>query len=82
MTDNPAAAPPQRELDVRGLNCPLPILKARKLLQAMRPGDTLRVLATDPRAPSDMQELCLATGWGLLEAYEEAGTFAFLLERR
>jgi tRNA 2-thiouridine synthesizing protein A len=71
-----------RELDARGLNCPLPVLKARKLLKAMRPGERLRVLATDPRAPGDMEELCAASGWGLIEVGEDAGTFAFLLERR
>ena len=92
MTDKPipgaragpdAAGPHDcRELDVRGLNCPLPVLKARKLLKAMQPGQRLRVLATDPRAPADMAELCAATGWGLIESGQEGEAFAFLLERR
>jgi tRNA 2-thiouridine synthesizing protein A len=67
---------------VRGLNCPLPVLKARRLLKAMQPGQRLRVLATDPRAPADMTELCAATGWGLIESRQEGEAFAFLLERR
>ena len=42
-------------LDTRGLSCPLPVLKARKRLQGMAPGDRLRVLASDPKAPADFR---------------------------
>ena len=70
------------ELDVRGLNCPLPVLKARKRLAGLRTGDRLRVLATDPRAPEDIAELCAVAGHRLVEQTESAGVFHFLLERR
>lgn len=47
-----------RTLDARGLGCPLPVLKARKLLRQMEPGEHLTVLATDARSPQDLTELC------------------------
>jgi TusA-related sulfurtransferase len=70
-----------RTLDLRGLKCPLPVLKTRKQLAAMGSGARLQVLATDPRAPADMAELCAATGHRLLEEREQDGVFTFLLER-
>ncbi len=50
------------ELDVRGLLCPLPVLKARKLLKSVPPGGVLRVLATDPGAPKDFEHFATTTG--------------------
>ena len=73
--------PAVKELDVRGLSCPLPVLKARKALAGMARGTRLVVLATDPRAPRDMAELCAATGHRLLEGGEAQGVFRFVLER-
>lgn len=70
-----------KELDVRGLSCPLPVLKTRKALAGMARGSRLVVLATDPRAPRDMAELCAATGHRLVEGSEALGVFRFLLER-
>lgn len=49
-------------LDAKGLNCPLPILRAKKALQAMKPGTTLEVLATDPGAVKDFEAFCRTTG--------------------
>lgn len=49
-------------LDARGLICPLPVLKARKLLKSVAPGGVLRVLATDPGAPKDFEHFCATTG--------------------
>ncbi len=49
-------------LDARGLICPLPVLKARKLLKGLRPGEVLRVLVTDPGAPKDFEHFCATTG--------------------
>ncbi len=72
----------ERELDTRGLSCPLPVLKARKLLRGMPPGERLRVLATDPKAPGDLQELCAATGDRLVEQSEAEGVFRTLIEKR
>ncbi|MDX6749039.1 sulfurtransferase TusA family protein [Geminicoccaceae bacterium 1502E] len=70
-----------RLLDTRGLNCPLPVLKARKVLMGMAPGTRLEVLATDPKAPGDFRELCEAAGHRLLEADEDQGLYRFLIER-
>ncbi len=70
-------------LDARGLSCPLPVLKARKRLQAMAPGARLRVLATDPKAPGDFQLYCQESGHRLLEEREEGGAawYVLLVER-
>jgi len=70
-----------RRLDVRGLNCPLPVLKARKQLAQMAPGERLEVLATDPKAPADFAELCAAQGHRLLASERQEGKFRFLIER-
>jgi len=70
-----------RRLDVRGLNCPLPVLKARKQLAQMAPGERLEVLATDPKAPADIAELCAAQGHRLLASEEREGEYRFLIER-
>jgi tRNA 2-thiouridine synthesizing protein A len=56
------------ELDATGLLCPLPVLKARKRLQAMAGGQVLRVLADDPAAVLDMPHFCAEQGHDLLEA--------------
>jgi tRNA 2-thiouridine synthesizing protein A len=79
--DAQARDPMPEKLDVRGLKCPLPVLKARKRLQGMDKGSRLLVLATDPRAPADMAELCSATGHRLVEQDEVEGVFSFVLER-
>ena len=56
------------ELDARGLNCPLPVLKAQKRLKSMPSGARLRVLATDPKAPGDFAAFCDAQGHQLIES--------------
>jgi tRNA 2-thiouridine synthesizing protein A len=71
----------ERELDTRGLLCPLPVLKARKTLRGMAKGDRLRVLATDPKAPGDLSELCAATGDRLVEQSEAEGIFLAVIEK-
>jgi tRNA 2-thiouridine synthesizing protein A len=71
-----------RLLDARHLACPLPVLKARKLLLGMPRGSRLEVLATDPAARRDFPEFADASGHVLIEADEpEEGLFRFLLER-
>lgn len=70
------------ELDARGLVCPLPVLKARKRLHALAPGQRLVVLATDPRAPADFAHFCEASGHRLVESSETGGVYRFVLERR
>lgn len=69
-------------LDVKGMNCPLPVLKANRTLRGMPPGARLRVLATDRAAVADFQAFCRETGHALLACSEEAGIFSFLIRRR
>jgi tRNA 2-thiouridine synthesizing protein A len=69
-------------LDVKGMKCPLPVLRANRSLRAMAPGDRLRVLATDRAAVADFQAFCRETGHALLACSEEAGTFSFLIRRK
>jgi len=64
-------------LDVRGLMCPLPVLKARKALKRLAPGTTLEVLATDPAAVIDFKHFCETTRFELKGWQEDAGTYAF-----
>jgi tRNA 2-thiouridine synthesizing protein A len=68
------------ELDARGLNCPLPVLKARKRLLAMAPGDRLVVLATDARSPVDLAALCAAMGHRVLASSSKAGVHRVEIE--
>lgn len=68
-------------LDAKGLNCPLPILRAKKALQGMSAGSTLEVLATDPGAVKDFQAFCRTTGNELVESTTEGKIFRFLIRR-
>ena len=68
-------------LDVKGLNCPLPILKAKKALNDMATGATLEVLATDPGAVKDFEAFCRTTGNELVESVEEDKIFRFVIRR-
>ena len=68
-------------LDARGLNCPLPILKAKKALKDVPHGGTLEMLATDPGAVADFQAFCRTTGNELVEHSEEGGVYRFILRR-
>jgi tRNA 2-thiouridine synthesizing protein A len=68
-------------LDVKGLNCPLPILRAKKALKDMPTGATLQVLATDPGAVKDFEAFCRATGNELLESKAEGKIYSFLIKR-
>ena len=71
-----------RELDVKGLNCPLPILRTKKALAAMESGQILHVLATDPGSVKDFIAFARQTGNELIEHKEEAKVFEFLLKRK
>ena len=70
------------ELDARGLNCPLPILKAKKALADMTTGQVLRVIATDPGSVRDFQAFAKQTGNDLLEQSEENREFVFFMRRK
>jgi tRNA 2-thiouridine synthesizing protein A len=71
-----------REVDARGLNCPLPILRTKKALNDMASGQVLRILATDPASVRDFQAFARQTGNQLLHHSEQDGVFAFLLRRK
>ncbi len=68
-------------LDVKGLNCPLPILRAKKALKDVPPGGTLKVLATDPGAVKDFEAFCRTTGNQLIESKVEDKIYSFLIKR-
>jgi TusA-related sulfurtransferase len=72
----------QKELDTRGLNCPLPILKAKKALADMQSGDVLKVVSTDPGSTRDFQAFARQTGNELLEQSSNADEFVHYLRRR
>ncbi len=69
-------------LDVKGMNCPLPVLKANRALRGMASGQRLRVLATDRASVGDFQAFCRETGHALLAWSEESGVFSFVIRRR
>ena len=71
-----------REVDARGLNCPLPILRTKKALNDMASGQVLRILATDPASVRDFEAFTRQTGHQLLQHSEQDGTFVFLLKRK
>ena len=69
-------------LDARGWTCPLPVLRARKLLKAMELGKTLTVLATDPGSERDFQAFCRQTGNQLVEWTESGdGVFRYVIKK-
>lgn len=68
-------------LDTTGLKCPLPVLKAKKALKALAPGDELTVLATDPGAKRDFVHFCDASGNLLLETSETSGVITIRLQK-
>jgi len=70
-----------QELDATGLNCPLPILRAKKALSSMQSGKVLRIVATDPGSVKDFEAFAKQTGNALLESGEEGGKFVFLLKK-
>ena len=68
-------------LDVKGLNCPLPILRAKKALKDMATGQTLEIVATDPGAVKDFEAFCRTTGNELVSSNEGGGTYTFVIKR-
>ncbi|HKW38856.1 MAG TPA: sulfurtransferase TusA family protein [Burkholderiales bacterium] len=71
-----------KDLDVRGLNCPLPILRAKKALADLASGKVLRVLATDPGSVKDFQAFAKQTGNQLLSHAEDDKVFTFLMKKK
>ena len=70
------------ELDARGLNCPLPILRAKKSMAELTAGQVLQITATDPGSVKDFEAFCKQTGNELLESRDESGEFVFLLKKQ
>lgn len=71
-----------RELDVKGLNCPLPILRTKKTLAEMTTGQVLKVVATDPGSVKDFQAFSRQTGNELLSHEEKDKVFEYLIKRK
>jgi tRNA 2-thiouridine synthesizing protein A len=71
-----------KDLDARGLNCPLPILRAKKALNEMTSGQVLRIIATDPGSVKDFQAFAKQTGNDLLSQSEANKEFTFFLKRK
>ena len=71
-----------RILDVKGLNCPMPLLKAKKALNEMSGGECIRVLATDPGSVRDFDVFTRQSGNRLLESGEDDGTYFYLIEKK
>ncbi len=69
------------ELDARGLNCPLPILRAKKSIKELASGQVLRVLTTDPGSVKDFEAFCKQTGNELLASKGSDGTFSFDIKK-
>ena len=68
-------------LDAKGLNCPLPILKAKKALKTMEGGKTLEIESTDPGSVADFAAFCRTTGNELVEQKEEGGVWTYLIRK-
>ena len=69
------------ELDARGLNCPLPILRAKKSIQSLASGQVLKIIATDPGSVKDFEAFCKQTGNELLESTQANGEYHFNIRK-
>ena len=71
-----------KELDTRGMNCPLPILKTKKALADMTSGQVLKVVSTDAGSVKDMQAFANQTGNPLISSAEEKGEYIFMMKKK
>ena len=71
-----------QELDASGLNCPLPILRAKKTLKGMETDQVLRIIATDPGSVKDFEAFANQTGNELMESTEEGGKYVFFIKKK
>jgi tRNA 2-thiouridine synthesizing protein A len=69
------------ELDARGLNCPLPILRAKKSINSMTAGQVLRIIATDPGSVKDFEAFCKQTGNELLDTTQDGAEYQFNIRK-
>ncbi|RMG51126.1 MAG: sulfurtransferase TusA family protein [Gammaproteobacteria bacterium] len=70
-----------QELDARGLNCPLPILRAKKAIAQLGSGEVLKIVATDPGSVKDFEAFCKQTGNELLASEEAGGEYTFYIKK-
>jgi tRNA 2-thiouridine synthesizing protein A len=71
-----------KELDARGLNCPLPILRTKKALTDLASGQVLKIMATDPGAVKDFQAFCRQTGHALIASDASSNEFVFFMQKK
>ena len=71
-----------KEIDTRGLNCPLPILRAKKAFSDVQSGQVLKIVATDPGSVKDMEAFANQTGNALLASTEENKTYVFFMRKK
>jgi len=71
-----------KTLDLKGLSCPLPIVKTAQAMKELQPGDLVEALATDPGSVPDFNAWCKSTGNELVEQTEEGGVFRFLIKKK
>lgn len=73
---------PDKSEDLKGLNCPMPVLKTKKALDSLMPGQVLKVDITDPGSKSDIPAMLKRTGNELIEVNEAGGVFTFLIKKK
>lgn len=71
----------KQELDARGLNCPLPILRTKKAINGLASGEVLKVIATDPGSVKDMEAFCKQTGNEMISSSEAGGEYTFMIKK-
>ena len=71
----------KQELDARGLNCPLPILRTKKAMNGLASGEILKVIATDPGSVKDMEAFCKQTGNEMVSTSQEGSDYTFMIQK-
>lgn len=82
MSGTNGGVKPDLELDCRGLNCPLPILKTKKAIDSLASGQVLKMVATDPGSVNDMNAWSRRTGNPLVASETAGGTYIFYIQRK
>ncbi|HIP43586.1 MAG TPA: sulfurtransferase TusA [Aquifex aeolicus] len=77
-----AIVTPDKTLDTSGLNCPLPVLKTKRALEELQPGQILEVISTDPGSKADIPAFCQRTGHELVEMVEEGGKYIYYIRKK
>jgi tRNA 2-thiouridine synthesizing protein A len=75
-------SPADKTYDASGLLCPLPVLRANRVLRELAPGQILKVLATDPAAEADFPAYCRQTGHALVQTARDGDTLVFLIRKK